>query len=135
MSQTVLLNQWQSEIYKWGEECEKSENKNAIISNIMTILIAIFLASMEFTRLFVDAQLAGEYSSIINFCVAVVVAIQKAFNFEGEKQRFQGLAQQCFNLSDDILFQLNENIQPTRDLVEYTNSVKESREKIRVVLN
>lgn len=132
---TVLLDQWQHEVYKWGEECQQKELFNARIANVMTLLIAVFIASMEFTRLFIDPQIAGEYSSIINFCVAVVVATQKSFNFDGQRFRYQGLAQQCYNLSDDILFQLNENIQPTRDLIEYTNSVKDSREKIRVILN
>lgn len=134
-NETILLSQWQKEIENWAISCEQKEIKNAKLADFMTVLIAIFLASMEFTRLFTNITISGEYSSVINFCVAVVVAVQKSYNFDGESQRFKGIAKQCYQLSDEILFQLNENIAPTRDLNEYTNSVKESREKIREIMS
>lgn len=134
MSETILLKQWQQEIENWGTTSEEKEIKNARLADLMTVLIAIFIASMEFTRLFTDLKVSGEYASIVNFFVAVVVAVQKSYNFDGESQRFKNIAKQCYQLSDDILFQLNENIAPTRDLNEYTISVKESREKIRETL-
>lgn len=134
-NETVLLSQWQKEIESWAATSEQKEIKNARLADLVTFLIAVFLASMEFTRLFSNIKISGEYSSIVNFLIAVLVAIQKSYNFDGESQRFKGITKQCYQLSDEILFQLNENIAPTRDLNEYTNSVKESREKIREIMS
>ena len=134
MNNNQLLIEWQKELIEWSNFCRKKEILNRNFSNLLLFLSAALLSLSETLKIF-NPQIIQEITTICNFLLAIIISLSKIFQFDKKTANYASTNLECSKLSDEILFQLNETTLPSRDLIEFTGSVKAQRENLRLLLN
>ena len=133
-TENQLLIQWQKELIDWSKFCKKKEILNRNLSNVLLFLSAGLLSLSETLKIF-NPVIIQEITTICNFLLAIIISLSKIFQFDKKTANYASTNLNCSKLSDEILFQLNESTLPSRDLIEFTGSVKAQRENLRLLIN